>query len=209
MSIALLRYLSEQIWGSSFSAVGRVGKHTVCRQRLPGASCPAPTTSTSVPPTSRAPAQPSPQQLVGWIQSASVGQTECVIDEEPSRTDLESGSQTVPCTDPKDKGGQSVLGAEAASHQHATPFLSRHSPGIVRDIKLFSVPPCRIQGPALSSVSESNVNFEGRRCHVHADRTHSPADVRRKAWREASRWFVFVLNLTAGSSRSRRKLIWE
>lgn len=152
-----------------FFFCGRASWKAHCRQRLPGASCPAPTTSTSVPPTLRAPTQPSPQQLVGWIQSASVGQTECVIDEEPSRTDLESGSQTVPCTDPKDKGGQSVLGAEAASHQHATPFLSRHSPGIVRDIKLFSVPPCRIQGPALSSVSESHINFESRRCHVHAD----------------------------------------
>lgn len=128
-------YLSELIWGSVFWGCTTWKAH--CSKRLPAPH--PPQHICALLPLCGQAHRSLHGSWRGWIPSASVGQTECVIDEEPSRTDPESGSQTVPCTDPKDKGGQSVLGAEAVSHQHATPFLSLHSPGIVRDIKLLSV----------------------------------------------------------------------
>lgn len=79
-------------------------------------------THTSVSPTLQAPTQTSPQQLVGWTQPASVGQTERVIDENrPWVCEASSSLHRA-----KDKGGQSVWGQEAISHQHATPFLFLH-----------------------------------------------------------------------------------
>lgn len=79
------------------------------------------------------------------------GQQNAWLMKNPRRTDPESGSQTVPCTEPKDEGGSSVWGQEAGSHQSAMPFLSLHSPGIVCDIKLLSVLGYCTQGPVLSS----------------------------------------------------------
>lgn len=75
-----------------------LGEH--CQKKLPVASSfPSLMPHMSSPPLWRK--QVSPQQLVGWPQTASEGQTECVIDRELWRTGPESGSQMVPCTESK------------------------------------------------------------------------------------------------------------
>ena len=56
------------------------------------------------------------------------GANRCVMDEAPQRTDPKSGSHTVPCTEPKGEGGQSVWGQVAGSTNTRCPFFVHTTP---------------------------------------------------------------------------------